>query len=109
MFQFKFRSTSVKRAAARGKGRRRSRELEDLHLCASTGKFKLEKISPLLEESETPTKKATNTPPGRKKVVTRMQSETSLLSKSRGSSLKKTTPLVNGHAHKNLGRSISKT
>ncbi|XP_060592424.1 uncharacterized protein LOC132747126 [Ruditapes philippinarum] len=42
----------VKRAKAKGQGRRRSRELEDLHMCASTGKFNLEKLSQLNENEE---------------------------------------------------------
>lgn len=79
---------NVKRAKARGQGRRRSKELEDLHLCASTGKFNLENLNlDRLEENEDDTDSKSSevkTVQSTKKPMIRRQTDT-LLNKTRGS------------------------
>ena len=81
----------MKQAAARGKGRRRSRELEDLHLCASTGRLNLDRLHEADEEATV----TSRTPRGAggsggKKTFTRRQTDSHLLSKGQGGSIKKT-------------------
>lgn len=109
---------SVKQAKARGQGRRRSRELEDLHMCASTGKFNIEKLSLAQVEEhddEHDTLATLPSKPAAKKPLLRRQTDSQLDTKSRGGSLKKTgsKPSANGvtrspnTAKKPLGRSIS--
>ena len=84
----------MKRAKARGQGRRKSRELEDLHMCASTGKFNLEKlaIDQTLEETEeedTVPKLTSKSNP--KKPMVRRQTDSQLDTKMRSTgSIKKT-------------------
>ncbi|XP_052811748.1 uncharacterized protein LOC128239239 [Mya arenaria] len=75
---------NVKQARARGKGRRRSKELEDLHLCASTGKLHTDKLHDVAEEDDSATKA---TKPTAKKPLYRRQTDAQIGSKTRESSL----------------------
>lgn len=111
------RKITVKRAKAKGQGRRRSRELEDLHMCASTGKFNLEHMG--LEEvdeneevHEHPNEMKTRPP--QKKPLPRRSTDSHLSSKLRGGSLKKTglKSNMNGTSSspstpRKLGRTVS--
>ncbi|XP_045196144.1 uncharacterized protein LOC123551350 [Mercenaria mercenaria] len=92
---------NVKRAKAKGQGRRRSRELEDLHMCASTGKFDLEKLNENDEEEYNKIgelKISENKAQATKKPLARRQTDSQIGAKTRGGSLKKTgsRPTMNG-------------
>ncbi|KAL4233487.1 hypothetical protein ACF0H5_008168 [Mactra antiquata] len=105
---------NVKRAKAKGQGRRRSRELEDLHMCASTGKFNLEHMSlEELEENEEDGEHPSElkTKHVQKKPISRRNTDSLLNSKTRGGSLKKTgsRSIMNGTSSPSTPRKLGRT
>lgn len=103
---------NVKLAKAKGQGRRRSRELEDLHMCAATGKLSLDNLDENEEDFDStshPTKKTEM----RKRidsVGTRQRTDSTSTSMSKAGLLKKqgSRTSINGTASPSTGKKLTR-